>query len=118
FEPVAQAVATALLGPLRLKRIETFPLAALVIRRGTVNGLTRPTPRSLRILYCSSIVSMPPLPLRSRKTQRVRTPGLKPMSAHWIAVPVPATDCGDAALARADVLPHAVNRIPEGGDDA
>ena len=40
FEPVAQAVATAVLGPLRWKRIETLPLAALAISRGTVNGLT------------------------------------------------------------------------------
>ena len=39
---VAQAVATAVLGPCRPKRIETLPLAALTISLGTVNGLTRP----------------------------------------------------------------------------
>ena len=50
LEPVAQAVATAVLGPLRWKRIETFPLAALAIRRGTVNGLTRLTPRAIEDL--------------------------------------------------------------------
>ena len=34
-----------MLGPLMPNRIETLPLAALAISRGTVNGLTRLTPR-------------------------------------------------------------------------
>jgi cobalamin biosynthesis protein CobD/CbiB len=34
LEPVAQAVATAVLGPLMWYRIETLPLAALAISRG------------------------------------------------------------------------------------
>ena len=49
LEPVAQAVATAVFGPCRPNRIETLPLAALTISLGTVNGLTRATPRSIRI---------------------------------------------------------------------
>ena len=67
---MAQAVATAVLGPWMPKRIETFPLAALTIRRGTVNGLTRLTPRLDRTLFCSSSVSMPPMPLPMMTPQR------------------------------------------------
>ena len=37
--PVAQAVAVAVLAPLRLCRIETFPAQALTISFGTVKGL-------------------------------------------------------------------------------
>ena len=48
FEPVAHAVATAVFGPVIPNWMETFPLAALTIRRGTVNGLTRLTPRAIK----------------------------------------------------------------------
>jgi hypothetical protein len=70
LEPVAHAVATVVFGPLMWNRIETLPLAALAIRRGTVNGLTRPTPRSISTLFCSSMVSMPPMPLPITTPQR------------------------------------------------
>ncbi len=45
LEPVEHAVEMALFGPLSPNLIETLALAALVISFGTVNGLTRPTPR-------------------------------------------------------------------------
>jgi len=69
-EPVAHAVATAVLGPRMPNRIDTFPDAALTINRGTVNGLTRPTPRESRIFFCSSSVSIPPIPLPMITPQR------------------------------------------------
>ena len=43
------ALATEQLAPLRPKRMETLPAAALAINRGTVNGETRETPRSERM---------------------------------------------------------------------
>src|SRR5687767_9724059 len=79
FAPVAQAVATAVLGPWMRKRIETLPLAALTIRRGTVNGLTRDRPRVLRILFCSSSVSIPPMPLPTITPARYESSLLKSM---------------------------------------
>ena len=42
----AQAVATAEFGPRRPQRIETWPLAALTISLGIVNGLIRDGPFS------------------------------------------------------------------------
>ena len=53
--------------------IETLPLAALTIRRGTVNGLTRlDAARDRGCVFCSSSVSIPPMPLPMITPQRKR----------------------------------------------
>ena len=80
------AVATAVLGPLILKMIETLPLAAFTINRGTVNGLTRLTPLARRTLFCSSRVSIPPIPLPMITPQRWESSLVKSMAASLTAV--------------------------------
>ena len=62
FEPAAQAVATAELGPLVPSAIAASPEAMLGIIIGTVNGLTRPGPLPSKTWAWVSIVSKPPTP--------------------------------------------------------
>ena len=76
---VAHAVATADAGPRRPYLIDTFPLAALTISRGTVNGLTRPGPRSASVRADSSSVSIPPMPLPMSTPHRVGSADAKSM---------------------------------------
>ncbi len=49
WEPVAHAVAVAMFAPRRLKRIDTWPAAALTISLGTVKGLTLRGPFLIRL---------------------------------------------------------------------
>ena len=58
----AQAVATAEFGPCRPQRIETWPLAALTISLGIVNGLIRDGPLSIIAECCVSNSLRPPMP--------------------------------------------------------
>ncbi len=61
-EPVAQAVTTLELGPVRPKRMATCPLAMLAMSMGMKKGLMRMGERSNRVLDCSSHVARPPMP--------------------------------------------------------
>ncbi len=58
----AHAVATAEHGPWRPQRIETWPLPALTISLGIVNGLIRDGPRSMQIECWVSNSLSPPMP--------------------------------------------------------
>src|SRR3954469_12823283 len=58
----AQAVATAEFGPRRPHRIETWPLAALTISLGIVNGLIRDGPLVIIAECCVSNSLRPPMP--------------------------------------------------------
>ena len=58
----AQAVATAEHGPCRPQRIETWPLPALTISLGMVNGLIREGPLSIIIVCWASNSFRPPMP--------------------------------------------------------
>ncbi len=60
--PEAQAVTTAVLGPLALNIIATLPAAIFPIIIGIKNGLTRSGPFSRKRECCSSKVSIPPIP--------------------------------------------------------
>ena len=60
---VVQAVAVAEFGPLAPMRMETYPLARLMMVAGMKNGEIRPGPFSSRILCSRSMTSNPPMPL-------------------------------------------------------
>jgi hypothetical protein len=62
-EPEAQAVTTVFDGPVRPKRMATWPLAMLAITLGMKNGLSRMAPRSTRTIDCCSQLHRPPMPL-------------------------------------------------------
>ncbi len=72
FVPVAQAVATAMLGPRAPTRMAIMPAALSEIIIGTRKGLTRSGPRSRRTSACSSSVPMPPIPVPIRMPTRSR----------------------------------------------
>ena len=58
----AHAVTGAPIGPLRPKRIETFPAARLTRNDGTVNGESFLAPRLSTVRTASVIVRNPPMP--------------------------------------------------------
>ncbi len=60
--PLAQAVEMAVFGPLSPNSMERLPAAALTIILGTVKGLTRPGPPSMKRVCCSSNSQNPPMP--------------------------------------------------------
>src|ERR1700677_5000141 len=59
---LAQAVATAEFGPRRAQRIDTWPLAALTISLGIVNGLIRDGPLVIIAACWVSNSLRPPIP--------------------------------------------------------
>ena len=61
--PVAQAVTSLMLFPLKPNWIDTLPAAMLEIIIGTRSGLTRPGPFSRSFLYSRSIACRLPTPL-------------------------------------------------------
>ncbi len=62
WAPVAQAVTTEWLGPLKPWRIETWPDARLIRAEGMKNGLTRRGPFSFSSMAVSAMVASPPIP--------------------------------------------------------
>ena len=70
------------LGPVNPRRMAMWPLAALAMSAGTMNGETRPGPFSSRTLCWMSSVWMPPIPVA--KTTPARSAGTsgRPASSH------------------------------------
>ncbi len=60
--PLEQAVTTAWLGPLKPKRIETWPEARLIRFDGMKNGESRRGPRSCSVSAPSAMPGRPPMP--------------------------------------------------------
>ncbi len=62
WAPVAQAVTTEWLGPLKPWRMETWPEARLIRDEGMKKGLTRRGPFSCSSIAVASMVPRPPMP--------------------------------------------------------
>ena len=62
WAPVEHAVTTEWLGPLKPKRIDTWPLTRLIRLAGMKNGLTRLGPRCSSSIAVSAMVLSPPIP--------------------------------------------------------
>jgi hypothetical protein len=61
--PEAQAVTTDAVGPRRPNCIDTWPAGMFTIMTGIIRGELRSAPRSSSARWCSSKVSLPPLPV-------------------------------------------------------
>jgi len=91
-EPEAQAVTTELEGPVRPKRIATWPLAMLAMTLGMKKGLMRIAPRSARISDCCSQLHRPPTPLPTQvpACSPRTSSSLRPASAMASSLPMRA----------------------------
>lgn len=92
WAPVEQAVTTAWFGPLKPKRIETWPETRLISAPGMKNGETRFGPRSLISTAVSAIEDSPPMP------EPIMTPVRSRSSSFAGSQPESFTACSAAAM--------------------
>ncbi len=114
---LAQAVATAVLGPRKPYVIDNVPLAALTIIFGTRNAETRSGPLFSSLASCSSISCKPPIPEPMITPQRNKS-SLEKSSPLWRTASMPATSANwvkrsirRISLAEAYSSPGAQSRI-------
>jgi hypothetical protein len=69
--PVVHAVTTERFGPLKPKRIDTWPATMLMIDAGTKNGVMRRGPRLASSAWVFSISGRPPMPEPMMQPMRV-----------------------------------------------
>lgn len=91
WEPVAQAVTTAKLSPLKPYSIAIWPAAMLEIIIGTMKTLTRSGPFSRNFWCSASVVWNPPMPAAHDDA------GAEGVDT--AQVPAPSTTCFAAAIA-------------------
>ena len=93
--PVVQAVTMAILGPLKPKRIDTWPAIMLMIEAGTKNGEIRRGPRFVSSSWVASIIGRPPMPEPITQPMRVASSS---SSASPNGSPASCTACTAAAI--------------------
>src|SRR4051794_33649623 len=98
--PAAHAVEMQRAGPVKPKRIEIIPAAALGIIIGTKNGLTRLAPRVRNVDSFSSIVSRPPTPVAAITAHRLGSAPSSPASLSASAA-APKPSCVKRSTRRA-----------------
>src|SRR5918992_1678244 len=92
WAPAAHAVTMQVFGPVRPRFIATCPAAAFAMRPGTMNGDTRPGPRSRSTRCCTRSVSMPPIPDEMITPARSRSTSGLPASSQASRAP-PTANC-------------------------
>ena len=89
--PVAQAETGDRFGPLSPQRSAICPGARLMMMAGMKNGLTLRTPRSMRVLWVSSMVARPPIPEPTMTPTRSGSSFAKSMPASFTAMSAAAS---------------------------
>jgi len=95
WRPVVHAVTTAKLGPLKPKRMETWPAIMLMIEAGTKNGEIRRGPRAVYSTWVCSIMGKPPMPEPITQAMRVANSSSR---ASPVGKPASSTACTAAAM--------------------
>ncbi len=98
--PAAHAVEMQSAGPVKPKRMEIIPAAALGIIIGTKNGLTRLAPRARKVDSFSSMVSRPPTPVAAITAHRLGSAPNSPASSSASAA-APNPSCVKRSTRRA-----------------
>ena len=93
--PVVHAVTTERLGPLKPKRMETWPATMLMMEAGTKKGVMRRGPRATNSAWVFSIRGKPPMPEPITQPMRVASSS---ESASPVGKPASSTACAAAAM--------------------